>query len=50
MQVMVTTQRLDKQVDMRVEVKADDGTYVHLDPRSDAGTLSSGEGSDSRAR
>ena len=37
-------------VDRRVEVKAVDVTDVHLELLSDADTLLSGEGSDSRAR
>jgi len=47
---MVTNQRINKQVSMRVEVKADDVTYVQLDLRSDAGPLPSRAGSDSPAR
>jgi serine/threonine-protein kinase len=43
----VINKRLKKQVNVRVEVKPDDVTYVTLDLRSDAGSLSGGMGPDS---
>jgi len=46
----VTNKRLDKQVNMRVEVKADDVTYVTLDLLSDSSSVSSGMGADSPAQ
>jgi serine/threonine protein kinase len=46
----VLNKRLKKQVNMHVEVKADDVTYVSLDLLSDSNSVSSGMGTDSPAQ